>query len=281
MIGPAQGHCLRAVFWVRENDHKRIRMITDTEGIVLRQFKTVNGRTMLVIFSRKFGKISVATNQTGGGKNKSALAAKPFTYGEYELYKGRDIYNLNSGRVIKSYFDIGDDLDKFMAASYVLELTDKILMEEDPQPKLFVDLSECLEAIEKRNRKMDTLVLAYIVKALDNTGTMPELDSCACCGRPRNGHKASWFSIDDGGILCRECASELDKSQEYGDKSLIYPVDFDIINILGYFRKEPFSRFEKLALEDKLSDKLMDILKSYMAYHLDISNLKSEFVPIE
>ena len=48
-------------------------MVTDTEGIVLKQIKTVSGRTMLVIFSRKFGKISVGTNLTGSGKNKSAL----------------------------------------------------------------------------------------------------------------------------------------------------------------------------------------------------------------
>ena len=141
-------------------------MITDTEGIILKQVKTVNGRTMLVMFSRKFGKISVGTNLTGAGKNKSALATRPFTYGEYELFKGRDVYNLNSGRVIKSYFDIGDDLDKYMAASYVLELTDRLLMEEDPQPKLFGDLQGFMEAIEKRRRKADTLILAYIVKAL-------------------------------------------------------------------------------------------------------------------
>ena len=48
-------------------------MITDTEGIILKQVKTVNGRTMLVMFSRKFGKISVGTNLTGAGKNKSSL----------------------------------------------------------------------------------------------------------------------------------------------------------------------------------------------------------------
>ena len=255
-------------------------MVTDTEGIVLRQVKTVNGRTMLVIFSRKFGKISVGTNLTGAGKNKSALATRPFTYGEYELFKGRDVYNLNSGRVIKSYFDIGDDLDKFMAASYALELTDKILMEEDPQPKLFGELAEFLEAVSRRSKKIDTLVLAYIVKALDSTGTMPELDSCAVCGKSRGDHPAGWFSIEEGGILCRDCSSEIMKSQEDQENKLIYKVDFDIINILGYFRKEPFSRFEKIALEDRVSDKLMDILKGYLAYHLDISNLKSEIVSI-
>ncbi len=255
-------------------------MITDTEGIVLRQIKTVNGRTMLSIFSRKFGKISVGTNLTGAGKNKSALATRPFTYGEYELFKGRDVYNLNSGRVIRSYFDIGDDLDKFMAASYVLELTDKLLMEEDPQPGLFGDLAECLQCIEKHSGKPNTLTLAYMVKALEATGTMPELEYCASCGRPREGRPAAWFSIEEGGILCRECASMVDKTDNNGDKSLIYAVDFDIINILDYFRKAPFSRFSKIALEERTAGKLMDILKSYMAYHLDISNLKSEFVTI-
>ena len=55
-------------------------MITDTEGIVLRQTKTVAGRRMILLFSRKFGKISVGTSAAEGGKNKSALAARPFTY---------------------------------------------------------------------------------------------------------------------------------------------------------------------------------------------------------
>ena len=252
-------------------------MITDTEGIVLKQVKTVNGRTMLVIFSRKFGRISVGTNMTGAGKNKSALATRPFTYGEYELFKGRDVYNLNSGRVIRSYFDIGEDLDKFMAASYVMELTDRILMEEDPQPKLFGDLAEFLEAIVKRKDHIDTLVLAYIVKALDATGTMPELSGCASCGRPRTNPRVKWFSVEEGGIVCPDCAKE---ASEMGDRSLIYSVDFDIINILEFFRKEPFERFLKLALDKKVSDKLMDILKHYLAYHLDISNLKSEFITI-
>ena len=252
-----------------------LKMITDTEGIILKQIKTVNGRTMLVIFTRKFGKISAGTNLNGSGRNKSALATRPFTYGEYELFRGRDTYNLNSGRVIKSYFDIGDDLDKYMASSYALELTDRILMEEDPQPKLFTDLLGFMEAIEKRSKKTDTLVLAYMVKALDSTGTMPELESCACCGRPRGNHRAARFSIEDGGIICSECAKEYT-----GDKSLIYQVDFDIINILSFFKTELFSRFEKLALEDRVSDKLMEILKGYMAYHLDISDLKSEFINI-
>ena len=112
-------------------------MLTDTEAIVLRQVKTVNGRRMLLLFSQKYGKISVGSNLTESGKNKSALPQRPFSYGRYELFKGRESYNLNRGQVIKSYYGIGEDLDKYMAASYVLELTEKLLADELPQPALF------------------------------------------------------------------------------------------------------------------------------------------------
>ena len=250
-------------------------MIVDTEGIILRQFKTVNGRTMLVMFSRKLGKISVATNLTGGGKNRSALAAKPFAYGSYELYKGRELYDLNSGRVIESYYGIGDDLDRFGSASYCLELTDRILMEEDPQPKLFVELTEYLKAIEQSKGNGLTLTMAYIVKALDHTGTMPELDHCSICGKDMTGLRPAAFSVKDGGIICGDCMDQTDKTDE---GTLIYTVNFDIINILKYFKNEPFSRFEKIRLDDRLADQLIKILKSYMAYHLDVKDLKSEFM---
>lgn len=43
-------------------------MITDTEGIVLRQVKAAGGRRMVLLFSRKFGKISVGSSAAEGGK---------------------------------------------------------------------------------------------------------------------------------------------------------------------------------------------------------------------
>ena len=163
-------------------------MVTDTEAIVLRQVKTLNGRRMLLLFSRKFGKISVGTSLTEGGRNKSALALRPFTYGRYELFKSRENYSLNNGQVIRSFYSLGEDLDKYMAGSYVMELTEKILADDLPQPRLFALLLEFLESLEKRSTKHDTLVMAYMVKALDIMGTMPELISavCADAGRPED-----------------------------------------------------------------------------------------------
>lgn len=245
-------------------------MITDTEAIVLRQVKTLNGRRMLLLFSRKFGKISVGTNLTEGGKNKSALAVRPFTYGRYELFKSRDSYSLNSGQVIESFYSLGEDLDKYMAGSYVLELTEKLLADDLPQPRMFSLLLDFLNTLEKRSKKQDTLVMAYMVKVLDIMGTMPEIDSCCICGCKEADR---FFSIPGGGMMCSECA---ESAAAESNEPLIYNTNFGIVNILRYFQKEPMSTFEKIALDEEILKKLQAIIKRYMAYHLDVGKLKSE-----
>ena len=244
-------------------------MVTDTEAIVLRQVKTLNGRRMLLLFSRKFGKISVGTSITEGGKNKSALAVRPFTYGRYELFKGRDSYSLNSGQVIESFYSLGEDLDKYMAGSYVLELTEKLLADDLPQPRMFALLLDFLNTLEKRSKKHDTLVMAYMVKVLDIMGTMPELDSCCVCGCRGTDR---FFSVSGGGMICAKCAQSAAASNE----PLIYDTNFGIVNILKYFQKEPMSTFGKIALDEGILKELRAILKSYLAYHLDVGKLKSE-----
>ena len=231
-------------------------MITDTEGIVLRQVRTVGGRRMILLFSRKFGKINVGTSINEGGKNKSALAVRPFTNGRYELFKGRESYNLNSGQVLQSFYRIGEDLDKYMAASYVLELTEKLIPEE----------------MEQREKKHGTLVMAYLVKALDILGTMPCLNQCTACGCSGSEH-LHLFSVEEGGMLCDACGQQLRKEN---GRALIYEINFGIVDILKYFQKHPLSDFRRLALEEKTLEKLQHILRQYLAYHLDVKELKSE-----
>jgi len=125
---------------------------------------------MISIFTKNYGKLSCGTSITEGGKNKTALALRPFTYGRYELFKGRDYCNIQAAETIKSYYSFGEDVEKYMAACYVLELTDKILIDEEPVPKLFVLLSDFFSMLEKRKKAYETLVIGYRVKLLDLQG---------------------------------------------------------------------------------------------------------------
>lgn len=245
-------------------------MLIETEAIVLRQTKTSYGRRMILLFTRKYGKISAGTSINEKGKTKSSLALQPFTYGKYELYKGRDSYNINSAEVKRSYYKIGEDIDKYMNGAYVLEFTEKAVGEEVPSPGIFGLLVDFFDLLASREKGIGTLVLAYQVKLFRYLGVQPQLERCTICGEQK---EAACFSIEEGGIICADCMEKIENSQNH---ALIYDAKFGIVNILRYFTANSLKRIENLALKEDVGRQLQQIVREYAAYYLDVSDLKSE-----
>lgn len=245
-------------------------MLTDTEAIVLRQVKTSYGRKMILLFSKRYGKISAGTSISEKGRNKSSLALKPFTYGRYEMFKNRDSYNINAVEVIKSYYKIGEDVDKYMNGAYVLEFTEKALADEVPAPAVFRLMTEFFDLLENRQKGIGTLVLAYQVKLFRYLGVMPELERCAVCGQKK---EPAAFCVEEGGAVCADCLGEIRNSDNH---RLIYDAKLGIINILRYFTVNPLKSIENLALKEETGRLLQKLVRDYAAYYLDVSELKSE-----
>ncbi|HOA41906.1 MAG TPA: DNA repair protein RecO [Bacillota bacterium] len=243
-------------------------MYAETEGIVLKQIKISGGRRMLVIFTKRYGKISAGTYISEKGKNRAALALRPFTYGRYQIKKTGDNYHVNGCETIASHYSIGEDIDKFFCASYGMEFTDKLLPEEAPATKLFSLLKEFLSLMEKRTKKYDTLLVAYLLKALALNGNSPQLDACVLCGA---GESLTGFSVENGGVVCESCRSLAD-----GNGQLIYKAGFDIVGVIKFLTQRSLSHLENLALDDSILEWIKRVLRNYIEYHLDISSLKTE-----
>lgn len=269
--------------WIRldiENNNSLIQnfvkngkwMYTDTDGVVLKQVKTLNNRKMILLFSKKFGKISAGSNVSERGKSKSSLALKPFTYGKYELFKNKDTYNINSTEVVKSYYKIGEDIEKYMICSYILEFTEKLLPMEQPSQSLFELLIEFLEIISNRSKGFMFFALAFQLKAIQLFGSAPVVENCAQCGCSTDKYL---FSISDGGTICESCLIGLKKSSNF-DESLIFELNFGILDIIRYILNNPLFKLEKLGINDDNQKTLKEIINGYIIYHLDIRNLKSE-----
>ena len=188
-------------------------MHIDSRGIIFRQVKTTDMRRMLLIFTEKCGKFSVGTSLPEKNQKHASLALRPFTCGNYSIYKGRNYYNLDRVETLKSFYGIGEDLDKYMAASLALELTEKIVPEEVPQPRIFALLLDFLNEMELRKQKHTTLLLAFETKLLFALGTFPRLDSCASCGSKE---KPEFFSVPDGGVICRRCFENHNATKAFG-----------------------------------------------------------------
>ncbi len=240
-------------------------MQIQTKGIILKQIKIPNDRRLLTIFTEKYGKITVAVNSDSGkGRNKSSLVYKSFTLGNYFMYKNRDDFRMSKGEVVRSYYRIGEDIDRYLEAAYVLEFTEKLLPEGEQATGIFNLLNEYFEIMEKRKREFEFLTVAFLIKAVFISGYMPRMDECACCGNKKEDYM---FSITEGGVICSECAK---------DNGLIYNSDSDIIKQVMFISKSPFSKMENIYMEKMHLERIRTLIKKYSEYHLGISNLKSE-----
>lgn len=250
-------------------------MLTDSEGIVLRKIKTSYNRQMLLLFTKKFGKISAGTSINERGKSKSSLALRPFTYGRYEIFKNRDNFNVNGAEVLKSYYKIGENVDKYMNGAYALEFTEKVLEEGAPAPEIFTNFIDFLNVLENREKGIGTLVLAYQIKVFRCAGVMPEVNCCTVCGKPID---RAYFSVEHGGAVCKECGDHIVKESAENSEphSLIYSDDFDIIGIIRYFVANPLKKLENMALNRKSGEIMQRLVREYAEYYLDVSDIKSE-----
>ena len=228
---------------------------------------------MIVLFTKQYGKLSAGTSANEKSRSKAALALRPFTYAEYDIFKGREAYSINSAQVKKSFYSIGEDIDRFMNASAFIEYLDKVLEEGVPAPRLF-DLSlEYLESVSECRSGSETLLFAFIVKTLRMLGVAPELGCCVNCGKTPEqfGSGFRMFSVSGGGIICPECAEEEKREAD----SLIYRPDFDIISVFRYFDTKPMKTFEKVDLRPEVSNEVREIIAEYTDRYLGADVLRS------
>ena len=244
-------------------------MIINTEGIVLRQRKIAGNRRMIVIFTRQYGKLSAGTSINEKSRTKAALALRPFTFAEYELFKGRDSYSINSASARRSYYSIGEDLDRFMTASVFIDYLDKVTAEGEPVPGLYDLAMEFLESAQNAKKSSETLLFAFIVKSLRILGVNPELKCCASCGKPASEGGIRQFSVTAGGIVCDECA----KAEKTEGNALIYNPTFDIIDVFRYFQSKPLKTFEKVVLKDEVASVVRELLTAYTERYLGVDVL--------
>ncbi len=205
-------------------------MHTKTEGIVLKEFRFRETSKILTIFTRKHGKIHAMARGAYRPKSKLIANTQPFSYNDYYLYKGRNFYYINQGDIIDSFYPIRENIQRMMYGSYLLELVDLSIMEEEENEKLFLLLAKGLKVLSKLDRDYYKFILSYELKYISYLGYKPFLEGCAVCGRKKNSNFK--FSINQGGIICPSCSTiepyceNMDISMYKAMRTLLYtPLD--------------------------------------------------------
>lgn len=146
------------------------------------------------------GKITATAKGCLKPKAKLRYAAEPMNFGDYVLSGKNGRYVITECAQIDSFSAVTKDIEKYYAASLVLEVLQKLSQES--QPELFVIAVETLGELAYGELDCDCVVTDFLLRVLAENGSAPDFEHCSICGCDIE--KTAFFKDGDG-IVCEHC----------------------------------------------------------------------------
>lgn len=256
-------------------------MLYQSEGIVLDQQDLGETDKLSTIFTEEEGLVKAVVK--GGAKRGSKLRGltQPFTYGLFQLWRGRNFDRVTQVSVKDSFPLIMEDYEKMVYGRYVAELLITVLPErvrDQNQFRFVLSVFRCLE------EKDDPWVIARWAELgiLSLGGFAPTFSSCISCEKSL-GEGPVYFSLRNGGALCADCIDAHSTPREVPEGSQIRQYD-EIIKIspgalrtLQILSSKPISgsyKSDKLMCPrinavGQVREEITLLLRKYMAFVLE------------
>lgn len=156
---------------------------------------------ILTLVTLEEGRMTATAKGCLKPKAKLRYAAEPMNFGEYMLTGRPDRLIVAECAQIEGFSAITYDIDKYYAASLVLEVLQKLSPES--QPQIFMHAVGTLKEMAYTDKEAADCVTDFLLHALDDNGYRLNFKVCNDCKCVLDGDCA--FSESDG-VVCRHCA---------------------------------------------------------------------------
>jgi DNA repair protein RecO (recombination protein O) len=167
------------------------------QGVVLRTIKLGETDRIVTIFTQGHGKIRAVAKGIRKPGSRFGARLEPTSHVALQCYKGRELDIVTQAETIDSVRTIREDLDRLGRAVTMLEATDQISLEREPNPDLYRMLLGALRSLDGRNSEL--VVAGFHWKLLALEGFRPIVEHCALCERD---DELVAFDPSEGGLLC-------------------------------------------------------------------------------
>jgi DNA repair protein RecO (recombination protein O) len=169
-------------------------------GIVLRTYKLGEADRIVVFVTRGHGKVRAVAKGVRKTKSRFGARLEPCSHVALQLYEGRELDIVTQAESVDHFRAIREDLDRLSAAQVMLEATDQVSQEGEPDTGLYRLLLGALRALAGTGGPL--VAPAFLLKLLATDGVRPQVERCAGCGEDT---PLVAFDLASGGLLCRSC----------------------------------------------------------------------------
>jgi len=227
------------------------------KGMVIKSSDVGDYDKRLVILTKEKGKIVAFAR--GARRVKSPLIAgtRLFSFGEFEVYEGKDSYSLIKCDIKEGFEDISGDIEAMCYGSYFLELLDYFSVEGVRAGNSINLMYITLKALMNENIPNDLVKCIFELRILLENGEYPEVFKCVKCGKSK---ELISFSALSNGMLCSDCDVKVKDGMEL-NKSTIYTMQ--------YILSSDLKHLYTFVVKDNVLSELNAVMKRYMSLHID------------
>ena len=180
--------------------------IFETKAVIIKTQDFKENDKLVWFYTEKLGKITAVVRGAKKSKSKFLALTLPLCYGEYMVYKGKNLHTLQEGKIINSFQGLLNDLYKLTYSSYLCELIDITCADNEVNIELFKNLVTTLYLLNTDAIDYELLIRAFELKLLRTTGYNLTLDNCSICRKKIS--SSNYISLSYYGGICDECPKE-------------------------------------------------------------------------
>ncbi len=173
------------------------------QGIVLRSTKLAETDRIVHLLTQGRGKVRAVVKGVRRPGSRFGARLEPFSHVDLQLYEGRNLDVVTQAELIAPHAAVRDDFIRSAAASVMVELTDAVAQEGQPDERLFLLLRSGLQALDARPVDPSVFVDAFLLRVASAIGFHAFTEACAICRAPG---PHGFLSVKAGGTLCPDCA---------------------------------------------------------------------------
>ena len=228
-------------------------------AIVLRHADWGEADRLVTLFTREQGKLRAVAKGARKVTSRKAGHLEPFTHVKLQLARGRTLFIITQADTLDAYLPLRETLVMTGYASYVVELIDRFVYEDEgPNPSLFRLLKETLKRLATDEDSW-LAVRYYEMRLLDFLGFRPHLVECANCGREIKAED-QFFSFSAGGVICPRCGRGLPNQISISVSALKY---------LRHFQRSSYAESKQARPTPDVQDEVERLMQGYFTYLLE------------
>jgi len=242
---------------------------TRTEGIILRRRDFGESDRILVLFTRKLGRISGIAKGSRKPSSKIAGHLELFMRSSFLISRGRNLHLITQAEVLDSFDKLREDLQGIGRGSYIVELVDAVTFEEGSNLNLYELLLTTLKALDSGD---DPAIITHFFELhlLGLVGFQPEFFICVECGKKIT-EQDQYISGELGGVVCPSCMKTVSGAD-------FRPISARILKYLRHFQRSTLQELLALNMPINVKKGLEEVIRYYLTHTLEGHLNSPEFI---